>query len=65
MTFRPNPATSQAPVVVPILAPKMMPTPASNEISPALRKEIVITETSELDCMIVVVTIPNSKDRGS
>ena len=51
--------------MVPILAPKMMPIPASNEINPALRKEIVITDTSELDCMIVVVTIPNSRDRGT
>ena len=33
----------------------MMPIPAARPISPALRKEIVITETSELDCITVVL----------
>lgn len=51
---------SNAPVVVPRLAPKMMPIPAARVMSPALRKEIAITETSELDCISVVLTIPNS-----
>lgn len=32
-------------------------------IKPALKKELVITDTSELDCIIVVETIPNPKLR--
>ena len=62
-TFTPKPAISQAPVVVPRLAPKMMPIPAPSVIRPALRKEIAITETSELDCMMLVVTMPKPRLR--
>ena len=36
-----------------------MPIPDASCSSPALMKEMVITETSELDCMIDVVTNPN------
>ena len=42
----------------PRLAPKIIPTPAASPINPALRKEITITETSELDCRMAVETIP-------
>jgi hypothetical protein len=63
-TFRPRPATIQAPVVEPRLAPKMMPIPPIREISPALRNEIVTTETSELDCRRVVETTPKRSARG-
>jgi len=34
-------------------------------MSPALRKEMVMTDTSELDCNTVVETIPKSIDRGT
>ena len=54
LTLRPKPATSQAPVVVPMLAPKMIPIPAISGSSPALRNEMVITDTNELDCISVV-----------
>ena len=64
LTLRPRPATSQAPVVVPIFAPKMIPTPPISEMNPALRNEMVITETSELDCRSVVETIPKTIARG-
>jgi hypothetical protein len=37
----------------------MMPMPAASVMSPALRKEMVITATSELDCISVVLTMPN------
>jgi len=47
--FKPNPATSQAVAVVPMLAPKIKPIPPARVISPALMNDIVITETSELD----------------
>ena len=60
-SFPVNPATSHAPVVVPRLAPKMMPMPWASPSNPALRNEMVITDTSELDCIRVVVTTP--KDR--
>jgi len=45
-------------VVVPILAPNMIPMPATREIRPALRKEMAMTETSELDCITVVLMMP-------
>ena len=61
LTLRPNPAISQAPVVVPRLAPKMIPMPAASDSNPALRNEIVMTETRELDCIRVVVTTPNDR----
>ncbi len=48
--------------MVPILAPKMMPTPAAKLISPADRNEMVITDTSDDDCMIVVVNTPKPSD---
>ena len=41
-----------------MLAPKTIPTPPISEMSPALRNEMVMTETSELDCRSVVETIP-------
>ena len=47
-------------MVVPRLAPKMIPIPAARVISPALRKDMVITDTRELDCISVVLTIPNN-----
>ena len=37
-----------------------MPIPAGSAISPALRKEMVMTETSELDCMIAVDMKPKA-----
>jgi len=42
----------------------MIPTPPMSEISPALRNEMVMTETSELDCKSVVEIIPNEIARG-
>ena len=36
----------------------MIPIPETNPIKPALRKEMVMTETSELDCITVVVNTP-------
>ena len=54
----PKAATSQAVAVVPILAPKINPIPLDNEINPALIKEIVITETNELDCNKAVTRAP-------
>jgi hypothetical protein len=62
LTLKPNPATSHAPVFGPRLAPKMIPTPAKSEINPPDRNEIVITETSELDCITVVVRMPKPID---
>ena len=47
--FNPKPATSQAVAVVPILAQKINPMPPLKLISPALIKEMVITDTKELD----------------
>ena len=35
-----------------------MPMPAVRPMSPALRKEMVMTDTSELDCMMLVETMP-------
>ena len=36
----------------------MMPIPAARPMRPALRKEMVIRDTSELDCMTVVLVMP-------
>jgi len=47
--------------VVPRLAPKITPIPCVRVISPAPKKEIVSTETRELDCIILVERIPNKK----
>jgi hypothetical protein len=35
-----------------------MPMPAARSMRPALRKEMVISDTSELDCMMVVLVMP-------
>ena len=40
------------------MAPKMIPMPSARPISYALRNEMVITETSEDDCIKVVATTP-------
>ena len=59
LIFNPNPATSQAVAVVPILAPKMSPIPPAKLIKPALMNDIVITDTNELDCIKAVTRAPN------
>ena len=56
--FNPNTATNQAVAVVPILAPNINPKPPERLIRPALIKEIVITETNELDWMKAVTIAP-------
>ena len=57
-TLRPKPVNNHAPVVVPILAPNIIPIPPAKSINPAERKEMVKIESSELDCINVVVIIP-------
>ena len=47
-----------------MLEPKMMPMPEASPISPALRKEIVISETRELDCIMAVATRPKPRLRA-
>ena len=54
-------ANNQAPVVVPRLAPKIMPIPVISGSKPALKNEIVITDTRELDCMMAVLTMPKPR----
>lgn len=56
--FSPNPATSQAVAVVPMLAPNINPKPPARLTRPALINEMVITETKELDCIKAVVIAP-------
>ena len=56
--FNPKPATNQAVAVVPILAPKINPKPPASDIKPALIKDIVITDTRELDWIKAVMNAP-------
>lgn len=49
LIFKPRIATNQAVVVVPMLAPKIRPTPWVKPNNPVLIKEMVITEIKELD----------------
>ena len=60
--FKPKPANNQAPVVVPILAPNIIPIPPAKSTKPADKKEIVRTDTNELDCISDVVSMPNPND---
>ncbi len=46
--------------VFPKFAPKIIPTPATKDISPALKKEREIIETKVEDCMIRVLIAPKS-----
>src|SRR5690554_267094 len=61
LTRSPRPAISQAPVVVPILAPMMMPIPAASVIISALTNEMVISDTRVLDCISVVAPVPKAR----
>ncbi len=51
---------SQEVMVVPILAPMMMPTACSSRISPELTKPTTMTVVAEEDCMRAVVPAPSS-----
>ena len=48
-------------MVVPRLAPNIIPMPADNEIKPADRKDMAMTETSELDCITLVEKKPKQR----
>ncbi|MOA19603.1 hypothetical protein D3C78_1399980 [compost metagenome] len=57
----PASASSQMPLVVPRLAPKMMHSPAARPISPVPRKAMVSRDTSELDCTRAVARMPKPR----
>ncbi|MNC15672.1 hypothetical protein D3C75_634960 [compost metagenome] len=57
----PASASSQMPLVVPRLAPKMMHSPAARPISPVPRKAMVSRDTSELDCTSAVARMPKPR----
>ena len=59
--FKPTAATSQPPVKQPKFAPKIIASPATKLISPALKNEIASTLTSPLDCIKVQVPKPKVK----
>ena len=48
-------------MVVPILAPNMIPTVCSKRISPALTKPMVMAVVAEDDCITTVTANPMSK----
>src|SRR5690554_4721729 len=61
LSLRPASAISQAPEVVPRLAPSVRPTPPRVLIRPALRKAIPSRVTRVLDCTAAVLTMPTSR----
>ena len=64
-SLKPRIATNHPVIVVPTLAPKIMPRAAEKLISPALTKPMVATVVALEDCKIAVVAAPvNAPDRG-
>ena len=60
LTFSPKPAINQAPVVVPMLEPKIIPIPAFKPMSSALKNEMVIKEINT--CRLAIELPANTID---